>query len=78
MLTFECDPQGAVEITVDADGLAELISILDRLEPGDHDHLSTSSWGGYPLTEEFPNGWPIPVHQVTVRHVDAAGRLYDG
>jgi hypothetical protein len=78
MLTFECDPQGALEITVDADGLAEFLSILGRLEPGDHDHLSTPSWGAYPLTEEFPNDWPIPVHQVTIRHVDAEGRLNHG
>ncbi len=78
MLTFECDPQGALEISVDVDGLAEFLAILGGLEPGDHDHLFTPSWGADLLTEEFPNDWPIPVHQVTIRHVDAEGRLSDG
>jgi hypothetical protein len=54
MLTFEYEPDGVLEINVDAQGVRDLVDILARLQPGDHEHLSTASWGGYPLTEDFP------------------------
>ena len=69
MLTFEYDADSILEITFDADGLKDLMDILSKLQQGDHDHLSTHSWGGYPLTEDFPNPDLTPIHQVTVQYV---------
>jgi hypothetical protein len=67
MLTFEYGPDNVVEINLDATGLRDLIDVLSRLTPGDHEHLSTPSWGGHTLTEHFPNPDLVPVHQVTIQ-----------
>jgi hypothetical protein len=69
MLTFECG-EGIVEVNLDASGLEDLLRVLERLRPGDHEHLFTPSWGGYPLTEDFANGDLVPVHQVTIQLID--------
>lgn len=45
MLTFEVDGGDAVEVNFDAAGRDELLRILTRLVPGDHEHLLTPSWG---------------------------------
>lgn len=66
MLTFEYGPDNCVEITVDDRGAKDLVSILERLTPGDHEHLLTEAWGGFPLTENFPNSDFVPVHKVTI------------
>ena len=52
MLTIEYDPAGLLEVTIDKEGIDDLMRILGRLPPGDHEHLFTPSWGAYPLTEE--------------------------
>lgn len=65
-LTFEYGPANVLEITLDPDGLEELKEVLARLTVGDHEHLFTPSWGGYPLTEDFPNPDLEPIHQVTI------------
>ena len=70
MLTFEYGPNGVVEINLDAQGIQDLMSILRMLEPGDHEHLFTDAWGGYPLTEEFPNTDLVPIHKVTIQYID--------
>jgi hypothetical protein len=73
LLTVECG-DGLVEVNVDAEGIAELISVLRRLAPGDHDHLFTGSWGGWQLTEEFPNTDLAPVHKLTIQFVEPPSR----
>jgi len=73
MLTIQYEPDGVVEVTVDRAGLEELMGVLRRLSPGDHEHLLTSSWGGYPLTEEFPRPTLIPVHKLTISWDDWSG-----
>lgn len=75
VLTVEYRPENVVEIKLDADGRVELIAILEKLTPGDHEHLMTPSWGGYPdqLTEEFPNSDLVSVHKVTIQWVDEDG-----
>jgi len=78
MLTFEYGPNGVVEIAVDQDGIDDLIRVLRRLPPGDHEHLMTPSWGGYPLTEEFPNPDLTPIHQVNISHVASGGFPHSG
>lgn len=70
MLTVEYEPDNVVEINLDREGLQELLAILHRLTPGDHEHLMTPSWGGYPLSEEFPNGDLVPVHKVTIQWLE--------
>lgn len=45
--------------------------ILRRLGPGDHEHLSTAFWGGYPLTEEFPNLGREPIHPEAIQYAEA-------
>lgn len=70
MLTFEVDGGDAVEVNFDAAGRDELLRILTRLVPGDHEHLLTPSWGGGPLTEDFPNPDLSPVHKVTFQWID--------
>lgn len=71
MLTIEYEPDGVLEINVDAQGVEDLMYILRQLEPGDHEHLMTESWGGHPLTEEFPNPDLVPIHKVTIQYADA-------
>lgn len=66
-LTFECDSGGALEITCDRDGRDYLVGVLNRTRPGDHEHLSTPSWGGNQLTEDFPNRDLTPINQVTIQ-----------
>lgn len=75
MLTFEYEPDGVLEITADAAGLQELQAILSRLQADDHEHLMTEAWGGYGLTEDFPNPDLVPIHQVTINLVGDAARL---
>ena len=70
MLTFQYGPEGTLEVTVDGGGLAALMEVLSKLEAGDHEHLSTESWGGYSLTEEFPHADLAPIHQITISRVD--------
>jgi hypothetical protein len=72
MLTFEYGPDNCVEIGVDAQGIQDLLEILQRLSPGDHEHLLTESWGGYPLSEEFPNADLVPIHKVTIQWYEPA------
>ena len=69
MLTFEYEPDNMLEVTLDAEGLEDLLLALSRLRPGDHHHLFTPAWGAYPLTEDFPNLDLIPIHKVTVSFV---------
>jgi len=69
MLTFEYEPDNVLEVTLDAEGLADLLLALSRLKPGDHEHLFTPAWGAYPLTEDFPNRDLVPIHKVTVSFV---------
>lgn len=71
MLTIEYDAPGVLEVTVDAQGVEELMHILRKIEPGDHEHLLTASWGGYPLTEEFPHLGLEPIHKVTIEYAEA-------
>jgi hypothetical protein len=65
MLTFEFDPDGILEVTCDEAGRVQLVSVLQRLVVGDHEHLSTPDWGGDTLTDTFPNPDLVPIHQVT-------------
>ena len=69
MLTFEYEPDNMLEVTLDAEGLEDLLRALSRLTPGDHEHLMTPAWGAYPLTGDFPNPDLIPIHKVTVTFV---------
>lgn len=71
MLTFEFDPAGSLEVTCDEAGRIQLVSVLQRLVVGDHEHLSTPGWGGYTLTESFPNPDLVPIHQVTIQVVSS-------
>ena len=73
MLTFEYEPDSVLEVTFDADGLRELLDMLGKLTAGDHEHLFTEPWGGYQLSEDFPNPDLIPVHKVTLNFVGEAG-----
>ena len=70
MLTFEVDEGDVIEVNFDAKGREELIRVLTRLVPGDHEHLMTPSWGGDTLTEDFPNSDLTPVHQVNLQWID--------
>jgi hypothetical protein len=62
-----------VELNLDDVGRRTLIEILARLEPGDHEHLFSESWGGHGLTEEFPNRDLTPVHKLTIQLVATGG-----
>lgn len=72
-LTFEVDPDGALEVTFDEAGRQQLLSLLERMPPGEHDHLWTPSWGGdqvpelLSLSEEFSNPELTPIHKVSLR-----------
>jgi hypothetical protein len=70
MLTFEVDGGDVIEVNFDAEGRDELIRVLTRLVPGDHEHLMTPGWGGDTLTEGFPNAEISRVHKVTFQWVD--------
>jgi hypothetical protein len=56
-------------LNLDEAGRRNLMEILARLSPGDRDHLMTEAWGGYELTEEFPNPDLIPIHKLTIQLV---------
>jgi hypothetical protein len=73
MLTFEYEPDNVLEVTLDAEGLQDLLLALSRLRPGDHEHLFTPAWGAYPLTEDFPNPDLTPIHKVTLTLVSDEG-----
>lgn len=70
MLTFEYDEPGSLEVTFDAAGRDDLLRMIQHLVPGDHEHLSTPSWGGHQLTEAFPNPDLTPIHQATFAWVE--------
>jgi hypothetical protein len=70
MLTFEVDGGDVIEVNFDAAGRDDLLRVLTKLVPGDHDHLMTPSWGGDTLTEDFPNPDLSSVHKVTFQWVD--------
>lgn len=71
MLTFETDAAGSVEVNFDAEGRADLLAIIQRVQgPGDHEHVFTPAWGGDDLTEHFPNPDLAPIHKVTFQWVD--------
>jgi hypothetical protein len=36
MLTFEYEPDNMLEVTLDAEGLEDLLLAVSRLKPGDH------------------------------------------
>ncbi len=69
MLTFEFDAEGSLEITCDDAGRNQLVTLLQRLAVGDHEHLSTPKWGGHMLTDVFPNPDLVAIHQVTIQVV---------
>lgn len=69
MLTFEYEPDHMLEVTLDAEGMEDLLLALSRLTPGDHDHLFTPDWGTHPLTNDFPNPDLVPIHKVTISFV---------
>lgn len=48
MLTIEYEPDGVLEINVDAQGIQDLVNILGQLEPGDHEHLFDRVLGRLP------------------------------
>lgn len=75
MLTFETDGKGVLEVTFDEAGREELLRIIGAIGPDDHDHMATPAWGGWGLSEDFPNPHLIPIHQVALRWRanDAAG-----
>jgi hypothetical protein len=73
MLTFENDSDGSLEVSFDDEGLADLLSIIDRARRDDHEWAATPSWGGNELTEEFHPEWR-PIHQVTFRYRPAGGQ----
>jgi hypothetical protein len=70
MLTFQVDGTDVVEVNFDAEGRDQLLRILTRLVPGDHEHLFTPSWGAGPLTEDFPNPDLSPVHKLSFQWID--------
>lgn len=70
MLTIEYDPENVLEVSLDASGRDELVRVLTALQAGDHEHLFTPAWGGFPLTEDFQHPDLVPIHQVTIQMVD--------
>lgn len=66
LLTFEYD-DGALEVNLDEQGRRALLAVLERLTPGDHQHLATPEWGGTELTEAFADSDLSPIHQVTIQ-----------
>jgi len=70
LLTLQYGPEGVPEITLDGDGVALLVDLLSKLRVGDHEHLSTESWGGRELTEDFPHPDLAPIYQMTISRVD--------
>lgn len=61
LLTFEYD-DGALEVNLDEEGRRTLLLVLERLTPGDHQHLATPEWGGSELTGGFANPDLSPIH----------------
>lgn len=71
MLTFETDADGVLEVNFDAAGRDELVAIIQRVRPGDHEHVATPAWGGDSLTETFLNPDLTPIHQITFQWIDS-------
>jgi hypothetical protein len=56
---------GALEVTVDGEGVATLRRVLDRIEIRGHEHLATPAWAGTELTDPRFFDHSTVVHQVT-------------